>query len=398
MDGEDIDSNQDIENLGQNMVDGPAQNDKSMRETPLQNQVQITQIPEKIESRPISSKEWLEKAGWSGNPFTFTILPELFVGYAEQTSKLLSAIEEKHKIVLIVGPTGSGKTTTLKWMSSHLPEKYDYVYIGKPPKHPEEFVQIFNEKYGSWLPFFRLKNMYQIPSFLNKRIRKKHLVVMYDEAQESSVDILEWLRVLGDQVDNMSIVLSGLPSFENHVLDKLETLRRRIVVKIGLLSLTKEETANLIRKRIQKVGGTGDEFSPEASEYVYHKTGGFPREILRTCNDMIYQAMSEGRLKVTADYMEKEPLTEELAPPLKVMEEMTPMQKDVMEMLLKPMTPGQIANSMDLSKYKSRQHAVRSVNNILKRLMDDGIVERRRTDRAFVYQLKSHMKNLVVKS
>jgi predicted transcriptional regulator len=41
---------------------------------------------------------------------------------------------------------------------------------------------------------------------------------------------------------------------------------------------------------------------------------------------------------------------------------------------------------------------VRSVNNILKRLMDDGVVERRRTDKAYVYQLKSHMKNLVVKS
>src|SRR3989344_4887553 len=386
-------SSQPDENL---TVNTPPKTDNNAVQTDAETLVKAPLIQSKNEPVPLNSKEWLAKAGWKSNPFTFTILPELFVGYAEQTAKLLSAVEEKHKIILMVGPTGSGKTTTLKWMSSHLPKDYDYIYVGKPPRHTEEFVQIFNEKYKSFLPFFRIKNMYQIPEFLKKKIGKKHLVVMYDEAQESSIDILEWLRVLGDQVDNMSIVLSGLPSFEN-MLEKLETLRRRIVIKIGLLSLTKEETKNLIRKRIRNAGGTGDEFTDDAMEYAYQKTGGFPREILRTCNEMIYKAMSEGKMSVTAEHVDEEK-EEELAPPLRLMEEMTPMQKEVMEMLLRPMTPGQIADTMDLQKYKSRQHAVRSVNNILKRLMEDGMVERRRTDRAFVYQLKSHMKNLVIKS
>ncbi|MDI6720826.1 MAG: ATPase, T2SS/T4P/T4SS family [Candidatus Aenigmarchaeota archaeon] len=396
MEEENINTNIDQQKNNQNETKEPAEIFKEGAEKSLQNLAHDSFISQKTEPRSLTPKEWFEKVGWNGNPFTFTILPELFVGYSDQTSRLLSAVEEKHKIILVVGPTGSGKTTTLKWMALRLPANYDYVYIGKPPKHADDFVQIFNEKYTSWFIFSRIKNVYQLPSFLNRRIGKKHLVVMYDEAQESSIDILEWMRVLGDQVSNMSIVISGLPSFESQ-LDNLETLRRRIAAKISLLSLTKEETKNLIRKRIQNVGGSGSEFSEDAMDYVYQKTGGFPREILRLCDDMIHQAMNSEKFVITAEYAEKESV-QEAPPPLRFMEEMTPMKKELMEMLISPMTPGQIADTLDLQKYKSRQHAVRSVNNILKRLMDDGAVERKRLDKAFVYQLKPHIKNLVVKS
>ena len=49
-------------------------------------------------------------------------------------------LEEKHKIILLVGPTGSGKTTLLKWSSDRLPKGFDFIFIGKPPEKPEEFV------------------------------------------------------------------------------------------------------------------------------------------------------------------------------------------------------------------------------------------------------------------
>ena len=61
-----------------------------------------------------------------------------------------------------------------------------------------------------------------------------------------------------------------------------------------------------------------------------------------------------------------------------ILDKITPMQKDVIDLLSKKAcSPGEIANMLNLDKYKSRQHAVRSVNNILKRLMADGFVERK---------------------
>ena len=121
MEEENLDSSQNVhENTEIRQSKAPEKAEK----TTIQNNVQTAVFEQKIKPPSLSSKEWFEKAGWTGNPFTFTILPELFVGYAEQTSRLLSAVEEKHKIILLIGPTGSGKTTTLKWMSAHLPPNY----------------------------------------------------------------------------------------------------------------------------------------------------------------------------------------------------------------------------------------------------------------------------------
>jgi len=359
---------------------------------PVKEEPQISQEPQ---FKPVNDpNEWFKAMKWSKNPFILNILPELFVGYKYQSADLIRLIQERHKVVLLVGPTGSGKTTLLEWLSESVDHNYDFLFIGKPPKRPEEFVDIFNEKY----PRFwgrHLKNIYQIPNFLNKRLRSKHLVVLYDEAHESNIDVLEWLRVLSDQVENMSIVIAGLPVFEDH-LSKLETLRKRIMAKIELVSLTKEETEQMIKKRIRNVGGTGEEFN-SLIDVIYNRSGGFPREIIKFCNDAVNESMKTGR-PLTKELLVQEIPKEELKVSLRFLEDLSPTQREIVEMLIKPMTPGQIANNLNLEKYKSRQHAVRSMNNILKRLMEEGLVERVREDRAFVYQLAPSIRNIVVKA
>ncbi len=402
------------EDIGKNLPEEAKLEEKTVQ-TMLVTPVQPSSIPAidrnvqpsitKFIDGILGHREWFNKVGWSGNPFTFSILPQLFVGYSDQTQRILRVIEEKHKVSLIIGPTGSGKTTMLKWVSANLPSDFDYIYIGKPPMKPEEFVDIFNIKYRSnWLVRFLFpgvaysKTLYDIPYFLNRKIGKKHLVVMLDEAHESPMEVLEWLRVLSDQVENMSILLTGLPVFEKQ-LAEIETLRKRIINKIELLSLTKEETEHLIRKRIQHVGGTGDEFSKDVIDIIYERTGGFPRDIIRMGNEMIDLGVKYGKTTITADLIQNGGRREDVQPqtPTMTLESLTPMQKEVVEKLVRPMTPGDIANAFDLAKYKSRQHAVRSVNNVLKQLMDERIVERARADKAFLYQLSPQMKNLVIR-
>ena len=349
------------------------------------------------------AKSWLKELGWSGSPFTFTILPDLFVGYNEQTQSITTMLEEKHKIILLVGPTGSGKTTLLKWVSERLPKGFDSIFIGKPPENPDEFVDIFNEKFKRpwYLRWFmpNIKNIHQIPNMLNKRLKDKHLVVMLDEAHESNLDVLEWLRVLSDQVNNMSVLIAGLPVFDEK-MSELETLRKRIVTRIELISLTKEETAELIKKRIESVGGSDIKpFDNNSIEKVYERTGGFPREVIRVCNELVNKAISQYRFEILPDALFVDKREEPKRVSLDILDRMTPMQKNILESLAKgSYTPGEIANMLNLEKYKSRQHAVRSVNNIMKRLLADGFIERRKRDKAFVYSLAPQLKTIMVKA
>ena len=95
---------------------------------------------------------------------------------------------------------------------------------------------------------------------------------------------------------------------------------------------------------------------------------------------MVNKCIINNKYTITDDLffeesVEREPIRNDIS--LNILDDMTPMQKHVIELLKNPLTPGQIADRLDLEKYKSRQHAVRSVNNILKQLMKEDLVERR---------------------
>ena len=338
---------------------------------------------------------WISRQGWSHNPFTFAVNPDFLVGYQSQTARIMSVIEEKHKLAMILGPTGSGKTTFMMWLLRQLGKKYDVLYLGKPPKYAEDFVHIFNSKYKRGFLFPKMaKNLYSLPDFLNSELRKR-LIVLYDEAHESSQDVLEWVRVLSDQVENMTIILAGLPVFDDVLMRNLETLRKRVAAKIELLSLTKEELQQLIQKRVESVGGKALPFSTEMIDYIYKNSGGFPREVLRLCDDAIRRAAAQGIDNITPALMEvQKSVVEETQLRIDLLPER---QRHILELLIKPMTPGEILATMDLAGYPSKGHALRALNNILKRLLKLGYVDRQQVENTFVYSLSPRTKTLFVK-
>jgi len=358
----------------------------------------------------------ISKWGWKVNPFVLKIDPKLFVGYDEQLKAVLNHIKNKHKIAMITGRTGAGKSTLLKWLESN----YDAskLYVSKPPKNPEDFIDLFTEIFGLsfWEKLFGQKlTLYNLPKYINKKLKGNHLVFLVDEAHETNKQVLEWLRVLTDQINDVSLVIAGMPVLEQKIKSELETFDQRIMTRINLTSLNRIETKQLIQKRIEDVGGKGIEpFTDSALEKIYERTGGFPREVLKICDRLINSAL-EKNLDVIDDKIVEEHREIEL-PNVRVEEPVVTFmpkppseeqfrnlpfkQRNVLELLSKKdwLTPTAIVEDLNLKIYKSKGHAIRSVNNILKRLMLDGYVQRESRGKAFMYALTPKIKTLFVES
>jgi len=360
--------------------------------------------------------ENFSKFGWRENPFVLRIDPKLFVGYDEQVKAALKHIESKHKIALISGKTGSGKTTFLKWIEMN----YDTakLYVTKPPEKAEDFVSMFTDIFGFsfWEKILNKKpTLYNLPNYVNKKLKGNQLVFLVDEAHETNKDVLEWLRVLTDQINGVSLIVAGMPLLEQKIKTELETLDQRITTRIALTALSKSETKELIKKRIEAAGGSGIlPFTDAAIERIYERTGGFPREILKLCDRLVNSALERGlevigvkdieehkEIELPKVRLEEPVVTFMPKPPSEEQVRNLPYkQRKILELLSKKdwLTPTAIVEELDMKAYKTKGHAIRSINNILKRLMLEGYVQRESRGKAFMYALTPKVKTLFVQT
>ena len=353
----------------------------------------------------LTNEKYVKLFGWDGNPFVFKILPDLFVGYEGEMNLLINSISSGSKFCLILGPTGSGKTCMMKNIINKLEGYTRVVYVPKPPNDPEEWKRIFTEivKPGLFRRIFsqpKVKDItiYEVGEWVNKRSGGKRLLLLVDECHESTQESLEWLRTLTDQVGNLSLVMAGLPVFEKRLAEELETLRRRVETRVELTNLTPMETRELIKKRVEWAGGEDVKpFAANSIQFVYDRTSGFPREILRVCNELVQKALENNVSSIDTEFMKERPQNEQRIS-IDSAEDLPYRQKSIMKILTPgvSMTPTQIVRGMDPKEYNDAGNAIRSVNNILRRLMKDGIVTREREGKAYKYKISPKFQTMFV--
>ncbi len=350
-----------------------------------------------------ASQEYFKNLGWSQNPFTITISPDLMVGYTEQTETILSHILNFHKVGMVIGPTGSGKTTLLNWVNNNVNSLDDFCayYVPKPPVAKEELVSLFKMTLGfNILDQVRFSNLsvLNIQKYLLKKTRKLKTVFLIDEAHECSIEVLEWVRTINDMIPNLMLIFAGLPTFEKKIESDLPTLLMRINTKVYLQSLNEIETEALVRKRIEKVGGKGIEpFTHDAITKIYEVTGGFPREIIKVCDQLVREAVKRNVSYINPSFVEqifRAPTPVRKDDELRI--NLTSKQREILELLDKKpnISTVEISELLGESAYKSKSHAVRSVNNILRRLMSDELIRRNRVGTSYVYSLTGKTKTI----
>jgi len=354
-------------------------------------------------------EKYMKIFGWKENPFNFKIIPNLFVGHGKEMERLAIGIQNNDKLSLLIGPTGSGKTTLLKFLAKTLDKKGKIFYLSKPPSNPEDWVKIFTNfiRYGTFERLFSRRrdiNIYNLSEWVNKKMKEKRMVLLVDESHEASTETLEWLRTLTDQIDNLSVVIAGLPALESILRDKLETFVRRMNTKIELTNLTKSETRELMKKRIEWVGGEDIKpFTSDSLEDIYDKSGGFPREVIRICNDLVQKAIENNITTIDMSFLKDSEFSIQSHATskrisLNSLESLPSKQRNIIEILWKygELTPTEIVEKMRMDDYKSKDNAIRSINNILKRLVKEGTIIRKRRGKSYQYVLSDKIRTLMV--
>jgi type II secretory pathway predicted ATPase ExeA len=279
-------------------------------------------------------------------------------------------------------------------------------YIPKPPKKKEELIFVFKSILGyNFIDKFQMSSVdiINLPKFITKKTRNKNTVFLIDEAHECSIDVLEWLRTLVDMVPKMSIVFAGLPIFEKILENELTTLSMRVTTKVFLESLDYSETESLIRKRIEMVGGRGiDPFSSDSVKAIFEMTGGFPREIIKSCDKLISESARKNLSNINRDFS-IENLSNKSKPVLKKVKKdlkIPTKQMSILKILSKEnnLSPSGIVDLMGNDDYKTKNNAIRSVNNILRRLMKEELISRKKDGNAYVYYLTGKSKSLLAEA
>jgi len=350
--------------------------------------------------------EYFSKFGWSSNPFTLTISPDLMVGYSEQTESLLSHIFNQHKAAMVIGPTGSGKTTILNWVNAQVKaySGYKSYYVPKPPTKKEDLTELFKHNLGytfiDKLKFNKI-DMNNIARYLTRKTLKEKTVFLIDEAHECSLEVLEWLRTINDIVPNLIIIFAGLPVFEKKLEAELPTLLMRVNTRVYLESLSEVETESLIQKRIDRAGGEGIKpFTNDAIKKIYEITGGFPREIIKICDQLIREAAKKNISTITSSFIDQVIKSIKISETEEIKFTLTSKQKEILELLNKEsnLSPTDIVERIDIREYKTKSHAIRSINNILRRMMEDDLLKRAQVGNKFVYSLSGKAKTMLAEA
>ncbi|HLD56776.1 MAG TPA: AAA family ATPase [archaeon] len=328
-------------------------------------------------------------------------MPEIFTGYVDEVNKMMGGIQDGVRFSLLVGPTGSGKTTLLKNIEKKLGDKVRLIYLPKPPNDPKDLIDIFATNLrGGFLEKLSTRelNLYNLGDFINKKVGGEKIIFLIDEAQEASQQTLEWLRALSDQIENISIVMAGLPQFEKNLKDNLETLLRRVTLKVELGNLNKSEVKELIKRRVENSGGSDTRpFTDDCINFIYEKTAGFPREVLRVCDQLVQKAASKNLTIIDKDFLDVEENTAQRTS-TQVLEELPERQKQVLDILSKntALTPTELAAKVEMNEYKSKDNAIRALNNILIRLMKDNLIIRKKIGKAYKYEVAPKTQSLLV--
>ncbi|MQY44124.1 AAA family ATPase [Epibacterium sp. SM1969] len=244
----------------------------------------------------------------------FSLVPDpAYLFWSKEHKRAFAVLEyalfTQAPIALVTGEIGAGKTTLLQELLSRLGNDVTVGLVSNAQGGRGELIQwILNALYVKTAPEASYVEMFQAlqDHLLTEYANGRRVVLVFDEAQNLSMEGLEELRMLTNINSNkdvlVQLVLVGQPELRDMVMNpKLEQLFQRIASNYHLSKMSRSTMEDYIRHRLKIAGGSGEEFDPEVFDLIFAETGGTPRLVNQLCDFSLLYAWSSEEPKVSLD-------------------------------------------------------------------------------------------------
>jgi type II secretory pathway predicted ATPase ExeA len=244
---------------------------------------------------------YLEFYNLKEQPFSISVDDRFYFNsqqHARALMKLTHAVEQRKGLAVLVGETGTGKTTLARKMLEGL-EESEYEAALLVVIHPSVTAEWILKKVATQMGVQNPhENRNDLVGQLYGRLMEiqdagKKAVVLVDEAQMlQRREIMEELRgilnIEPDGVKLITFVLFGIPDLDS-TLSSYKPLHQCIAVRCLLQPLSYDATQEYIQSRLSVAGSTRGLFSPDALDAIARYSGGIPRLINTICDNVLLE-------------------------------------------------------------------------------------------------------------
>lgn len=250
---------------------------------------------------------------FSAEPFSKEIVDtDLWLPPSKQSvlDELTDAVHDR-KSALLSGEPGAGKTCLLRALRHALgAEGFRLTYCHNVTLGRRDFYRQLCVALGLPRTHYTAGDIFYSISTHVEELAKERLfpVFLVDEAHLLHQDTLDHLHILlnyaWDSRALLSLVLIGLPELDDRMrLRRNRSLYSRLHHRLSIGPLTPEDTADYVRARLARVGGSKDLFSPDALTMLHEAAQSSLRDIDRLATAALRVAARRKRKTVERDLL-----------------------------------------------------------------------------------------------